>query len=278
MDQSDDLPLQEPQPEFSEPPSRPNLVVLGVVLVVGLVVVAALLGWWRSRVPAKPVAPATVAATEQEVAPSPELGARAEPIELPPLDASDAIVRKLVRELSSHPEVAAFLATDDLIRKFLIVVDNIAEGATPAGGLQHVAPKERFAVAELGDDLIVDPRSYARYDRHAAAIGAIDAAGAARLYTTLKPLLAEAYREFGRDHTVDVTVERAFRRLLSTPVPEDPVVLVPHGARYRFADARLEALSPAQKHFLRMGPTNARIVQGKLREIAQALGVPLSRP
>jgi hypothetical protein len=40
---------------------------------------------------------------------------------------------------------------------------------------------------------------------------------------------------------------------------------------YELVDPRLEALSPAQKLLLRMGPANARKVQEKLRELGSAL-------
>ena len=44
------------------------------------------------------------------------------------------------------------------------------------------------------------------------------------------------------------------------------------------ADRRLEALSPAQRHLLRMGPRNVRMIQGELRTLAAALGVPAGEP
>ncbi len=43
---------------------------------------------------------------------------------------------------------------------------------------------------------------------------------------------------------------------------------------YEFVDPALESLSPAQKHLLRMGPDNARLVREKLREIADLLELP----
>jgi hypothetical protein len=49
------------------------------------------------------------------------------------------------------------------------------------------------------------------------------------------------------------------------------------GTSYEFEDDRLESLTPAQKQLLRMGPRNVRLVQGKLLEIAHALGIPSSR-
>jgi hypothetical protein len=43
-------------------------------------------------------------------------------------------------------------------------------------------------------------------------------------------------------------------------------------------DPDLENLTAAQKHLLRMGPENIRVIQAKLREIAQALGFEIQEP
>ena len=50
--------------------------------------------------------------------------------------------------------------------------------------------------------------------------------------------------------------------------------LEPDSVTYKFADPALESLTPVQRQFLRMGPRNVRIIQGKLREIAGFLGIP----
>ena len=69
-------------------------------------------------------------------------------IPIPPLDASDAVVRTLVRALSEHPAVTAWLATNGLIRNFTVVVANIADGATPAKHLKVLRPSSAFRVVE----------------------------------------------------------------------------------------------------------------------------------
>ena len=74
----------------------------------------------RSRTAAAPAAAPTDAA--------PRSARMCPPIDLPPLDESDDVVRGLVKELSSNPAVAAWLATDNLIRNFTVVVSNIAPG------------------------------------------------------------------------------------------------------------------------------------------------------
>ena len=87
----------------------------------------------------------------------------------------------------------------------------------------------------------------------------------------------EADRNFGGTGNFDAELERAIVELLKVPVVEGDVPLRMAGIGYAFADPRLEALSPPQKQLLRMGPENVRAIQGKLREIAAALGIPDSR-
>ena len=57
----------------------------------------------------------------------------------------------------------------------------------------------------------------------------VDPAGAARLYTVLKPRIDEAYAELGSDVPFDRTLERAIVMLLRAPVL-DGVQLDPKGS------------------------------------------------
>ena len=194
-------------------------------------------------------------------------------IEVPPLDQSDALVRRLVGTLSSHPLVLAWLATPNLIRTFTVSVENIANGATPARHVRVLRPTAPFRVVDEGEVLRIDPRSYERYNALADAVAAIDAQGAATLYATLKPRIEEAYQELGRSDGFTAALENAIGALVSTPVTGTTVPLVYKGALSAFADPRLEQLTPAQKQLLRMGPRNVTLIQGKLRDVAAALGL-----
>jgi hypothetical protein len=196
---------------------------------------------------------------------------------LPPLDETDALVRQLVAALSTHPVVAAWLTTDRLIVNFVVVTGKIAEGKTPVAELKVIGPVAPFKARTSQRVVSIDPSSYRRYDRYGQAISALDARGAVRVYETLKPRVAEAYRNFGGSDTFDAELERAIVELLKVPVVEGNVALRSNGIGYAFADPRLEEMSAAQKQLLRMGPENVRIVQGKLREIASYLGIPDSR-
>lgn len=243
----------------------------------GLVVAAAAFYWYgnpRTPSPAGTTTPAANSSVSVPTAPRTPLGIVTAPAILPPLDETDAFVRDLVSGLSSHPSVTAWLATPGLIRNFVVVVDNISTGMTPAHHLRVLAPRGPFRVLEYDGDITADPASYRRYDATAAAVSGLDPSGVVRVYSTLKPRIDEAYRELGYERPFDVALETAIVSMLRTPVIDGKAALVPRGALYRFADPRLEGLTAAQKQFLRMGPEHVRAVQLALRRIALALGIP----
>jgi hypothetical protein len=254
-------------------PSRRSVAVwiaVAVILAAALVTLFMLV-WHRKSTP-------TPAAVHTEAPPRPPrpLGGDAEAIALPPLNETDALVRELVQKVSSHPRLAAWLATEDLIRDFTIGVANVAQGQSATRQLTVLRPSSSFQVIQRGNDLAIDPRSYKRYDGIAAAAQSIDAAGIARVYATLKPRIEEAARELG-DASFDRTLEKAIVQLLNTPIPDDPILVQTKGIGYSFVDPKLEALTNGQKHLLRTGPQNARAIKESLRKIALALGIPEER-
>jgi hypothetical protein len=277
MPEVPDIELLKTEDERSGIASRsrfPRWLLFAVV-----VALAAAGGYFLLRPTPKSAAPADprkqVEVSQREL----PLGGQPEAIEVPPLDASDALVRELVTRLSSHPGVAAWLTTDGLIRNFAVVVANIAEARTPAVHLGALRPATRFQVVKRGDALYIDPRSYERYDRVAAAVASIDPAGASRLYATLKPRIEEAYRELGApDGTFDRALERSIVVLLKTPVIDEPIqVEAQGGTGFGYVMPALEGLSAPQKQLLRAGPRNVRTIQSALRAIATALGIPEDR-
>jgi hypothetical protein len=228
----------------------------------------------RHRVP-----PATSAEHRPAAhAPVQPLGGVATAVDVPPLDQSDPLVRDLMTQIAAHPRIAAWLATDGLIRTFTVAVVNVADGATPAGRFRVLRPASGFETLSRGGELRVSARSYERYDDLADAAASIDPAGAARLYATLKPRIEEAYRDLGfPDTPFDRALERAIVSLLRTPPADGAAPLEPKGIGFAFADPALEGLTAAQKQLLRTGPRNVRVIQSSLRRIALALGIPAER-
>src|SRR4051812_45554620 len=263
----------EALPEPFREPKTGRWIAVAVVL--GAAALIAFLVYGRrsaSRVP--PPAPAAI----ERAVPAGPLGRDPQPISVPPLGATDALVRTLVRGLTTHPAALAWLATDDLIRHFTMIVANVVDGATPARHLRVLRPDGSFQVIERGGETVIDPRSYERYDAIAAAIASVDPEGAARTYATLKPRIEEAYGELGvAPVPFDRALERGIVALLEVPVVDRPVRVQPKGIGYRYADPRLEQLTAAQKHLLRTGPRNVRVIQAALRHLALSLGIPAER-
>jgi hypothetical protein len=193
---------------------------------------------------------------------------------LPALDGSDALIRQLVGQFSSHPQLVSWLATPDLVRTFVALVDKIAIGASPAKNAAFAKPKQPFEVTGSGPTLQPSQASYDRYNSLASVVDSVNAEGAAKAYARIKPLCEQAYRDLGyADGDFDKKMSLALGRLLDTPVPDGPIELRSTSVAYQFADPDLESLSSSQKQLLRMGPRNMRTVQNKLREFVKAAGL-----
>jgi hypothetical protein len=171
-------------------------------------------------------------------------------------------VRKDLGTLSSRPEWAEWLSASDLLDRFVVTVDNVAEDVNPRKQLDFVKVKPQGS-----------PRlDTARYDLTADVIASVDAKGAAQVVRDLHPLLESAYHKLGYpDRKFDDVAAKALQRIIDAPIVEKPPRLVPKGLVYAFADEKLEKLGPVEKLLLRMGPRNTRLIQTKAREIAAAL-------
>ncbi len=246
---------------MSKPYISPLVVALAIA---GIVACSAFIYFQvvRGMSPTEPPAPPVPAPVESPPPPAPS-----EPeIEVPPLDASDELIRSLAGQLSEHPRLAAVLAPDSLVRRFVAAVVNVANDESPRPHLQHLAPGGAFRVSEREGALFVAPESYARYDRITSVVDSLDDDESLRLYRSLKPLFDEAYSDLGYPGgDFDVALARAIDRLLLTPIPEGGVALKRRVKNYRFTDPRLEELSPVEKHLVRMGPANAARIKAKLR-------------
>jgi hypothetical protein len=229
-----------------------NKRTLWVPIAVIAVAVAAAAIWFFRRQPE----------TSTPVAQAPSAPAKPADAPLPPPEKSDAQVRKDLGSLSSRPEWAQWLGVSDLLDRFVVIVDNVAEDVNPRKQLDFVK------VTPLQSEKL----DTSRYDGIADVLASIDAKGAAQVVRDLHPLLESAYHKLGYpDRSFDQVATKALKRIIDAPVLDKPPRLVPKGANFGYADEKLEKLGPVEKLLLRMGPRNSRLIQGKAREIAAAL-------
>ena len=251
-----------------------NRMIIGIFVAL-IVILAAVFGWWYlSRDGGEPLETAIAATPTPVPEPTPTLEERlSSRLSGTTLATSDAVVRELAAQISSHPKLAAWLVNEDLVRRFVASVDNIAAGVSPLAHLGFLRPKEGFEVDEQRSGvLVIEPDSYGRYDLVSQVFSSLDTEGTAALYRELEPLIDEAYAEIGPTNAdFDDRLQKAFDLLLAVPVLEGPAEVEQLILTYAWADDELEALSAAQRHFLRMGPDNVSTIQDKLGELRAAL-------
>jgi len=185
---------------------------------------------------------------------------------------SDRRLREMARSLSLHPQFARWLLTQDIIQKFVAAVNNIAQGQSPRPHLDFFQLPEKFKVIKKNGRFYIDPSSYKRYDVVADVLASLDTEGCVRLYWQFQKPIQAAYTELGYpNQDFHPVLLRAIEELLAVPVIEEEIEVVPRVTSYLFRREDLEKLSDAQKHLLRMGPSNVEIIKTKLREFYEAL-------
>jgi len=253
--------MEAPRTNLNRPSRAPWFVAAAAVVAVAVGLYVSFRGG-----PPPPAVPTTPVAAVAPVEAPPSTG----PV---PTVAGDRL-QALLESVSADANWRRWLGTGDLVRRFAVTIDNLAEGESPRKPLDFLKPEKPFAATRAGGKLAIAPESYRRHDAFAAAVASLDAAAAARAYRELHPLLEAAWRGLGYPKgSLDRVMARALRRIEQAPVREGAVALVPAaaGSLYEFADRRLEDLGQVEKHLLRMGPANTRLLQAKAAELRQAL-------
>ncbi|RXE98134.1 DUF3014 domain-containing protein [Pseudoalteromonas sp. PS5] len=218
----------------------------------------------------EPEAEREIPDTREPETPAPTAIAEPEAPVLPSLSQSDTEIKAAVANFMSNQAVK-LLADDDVIRRTVVYVDNLANGKIAEKHSPVVKPQDNFSV--IDDDIIItDPNSYERYTPYVAMFDTMSTAQVVRLYDQYKPLFEEAYEEIGYEgNEFNGILADAIDELLATPIPDTALPLIKESVTYKYAYAEWEQLSAAQKQFLRMGPENMKKVKKRLKEIKSAL-------
>ena len=190
---------------------------------------------------------------------------------LPELAGSDPAFRQTLLGLS--PQLEPWLKSDQLIRNYLTLANDFSQGLRLEKHMRFLKPSQPFIATQTADGLFMASESYNRYDALAAAIDIIDPKAAAAVYRKFKPLLLEVFNDFGYppERPLEDIFLKSATQILAAPLIEQPIALVRPSVFYKYADEKLEGLSPVGKQMLRMGPKNTRIIQDKVRQLVQEL-------
>ena len=189
-------------------------------------------------------------------------------VQLPDLNSSDAFLTEEIRGLGNGGAVVSLLAEDQLIRKFVVFVENISRGDFPQTGLPYKALGQEMPVSTLDENLYaMDEAAHSRFDAVVDTLVALDTDAAMALYRLLSPLFQRAYAEIGfRNSNFDETLERAINNVLDMAEIEGPYQLVKPSVMYLYADASIENRQEVHKQLIRIGPENTVKLKAKLQE------------
>lgn len=184
-------------------------------------------------------------------------------------------IASIVSGISSHPQWAAWLVTDDLLYRFVAAVEAVADGYSPVDELDFMVGDGPFLVRKDEDGLVIAAGTFRRYSLAVDVLSSIDVDDAVAIFRRLEPEIEEVRAEIAW-HRGDFEdrLRQAIDHLLAVDLPSGPLAVERRTVSYAFADDRYESLSGAQRQLLRMGRANAEAVQDTLRNLRAAFDWP----
>ena len=182
----------------------------------------------------------------------------------------------MFNELSGIPNgtaVISLLAQDQIVRKFVVFVENVSRGEYPQTGVPYKPLGVEMPVRNIDDNLFVmEASAHERFNEIVDTFTSLDTDAAFALYRLLSPLFQQAYAEIGfRDQSFDDTLRSAISNVLRAEEVEGPFQLVKPSVMYLYADASIENLQEVHKLLIRMGPDNTAKIKARLQDFSERL-------
>ncbi|WP_337840649.1 DUF3014 domain-containing protein [Rheinheimera sp.] len=194
---------------------------------------------------------------------------------LPDLDNSDTEVKAAVLAMKWAPGLSSLFVTEDMIRRFVVYVDNVAQGTLPKNQPLFQPMAEKFMVERQDGQVLLSPNNFVRYEPYLQLLESISVTELKQVFEKYYPLMQQAYQELGYpDAQFRDRVQQAIKVLLETPEVAPPMALEQPNVYYTYADAALQELPLAQRQMIRLGPVN----QQRLKKVLQAHQLVLAQP
>lgn len=191
---------------------------------------------------------------------------------VPPLNNSDQFAYQKAIDIANGMTIQPILNDKNIIRQFVVFVDNLSEGELARNASPIKGPTEKFTVSDVSNKTYIDPDSYHRYDMYADFLSGLNEQQLLSTYKQMSPLFSEALAELGySDTSFNERMLKAIDLILATPVIHDPIEVNGISVNYKFVDPKLEALAGPQKLIIRMGADNAKKVKSALRRLKAQL-------
>jgi hypothetical protein len=195
---------------------------------------------------------------------------------LPALEESDALIQQKLSELTWRKELLKLVVNEDMVRRFVVFVDNFAQGNVAYKRSPLVLPSESFTAIEeenQSEEIYQwDKNEERRFALYIDLLRSFDTDQLIDWYQELKPLIDQAYAELGYpDKDFTETLLAAISRVLDREIPKEMPALIRPSVMYKYKDPTLETLPAADKLLLRLGKENLLVLKSVLLEVSDKI-------
>jgi len=194
--------------------------------------------------------------------------------ELPPLDKlpsslADSDIGLIQAAKSLAPKLVVWMTPDQQVRKWVFLIDRVAEGDFPIQNrpLSYDVDKFQVESTEHEEVFYLSEKNFQRAEQLISVITQIPAEDIVRYYQHWLPLFNDAYAELGREDSFQDRLLQAIDNILAIESLNGKVELKQPSVFYVYADKNLEQVDKLNKFFWRLGPTNTKKVQSYLKNL-----------
>lgn len=183
------------------------------------------------------------------------------------LSESDIDFIQAVQNLA--PKLVTWMTPDQQIRKWVYIIDNIADGNIPIQNRPLAYDMDKFQVDNSTEEGVfyLSGANFKRTELLINTFTQIPPAELVRYYQHWLPLLNKAYDELGRDDNFEDRLIQAIENVLAIQSLNEKVALKQPSVFYVYANKDLEKADKLHKFFWRLGSKNTNKVQTYLKKI-----------
>lgn len=206
-----------------------------------------------------------------------------EPVEqvvTPILNESDAWIKEKLASIIWRKELLELVVDDDVIRRFVVFVDNFSQGDIAYSHTPFVKPstsflgkKDQTKEVDGNNQLwVFDESNFKRFSLYVDMFRSADSEALVEYYKEIKPLINEAYSELGYpEKDFDQVLQTAITKVLDLEYPKGEIELIRPSVAYRYQSEVIESLDNADKLMLRIGKENLLIIKSVLLDINEKI-------
>ena len=173
--------------------------------------------------------------------------------------------------ISNQDKIDTLIENNDLVQRFVLLVDNIARGVINSKHSPLKKPEEKFYPKKVNGKLLISDENFVRFTPYIDLLEALPANFWIEMYKSLMPLMDEAYEDLGYTENFSGVKDRAIQNILSIKPPLQDIEVHRPSVAYHYKDVAMQELNDVEKQLYRLGPYNTTRLQLFIKKFASEL-------